>query len=124
MDTIQLAATLTAPTGTGKIFIPYSSDADSAVFVEKNATGRPAKLVVKRAQPKPNGSFPGVERFEWKLTEYYTVNTIEYQAIIYGGCSIPVPIAQADRTSLFTRGALIASDNVVKNGVSSNLIPL
>lgn len=124
MNNIQLATTLAAPTGTGKLFIPFSSDADSAVFVESGATGRPAKLVMKRVQPKPNGTFPGVERFEWKLTEYYTVNTIEYPVISYGGCSIPVPIASADRLGVFTRAALIACDSLVQSGFTSNLIPL
>lgn len=124
MNNIQLATTLVAPTGTGKLFVPYSSDADSAAFVESGATGRPAMLTYKRVRPKPNGSFPGTERFEWRLTEYYTVNSIEYTAISYGGCQMSVPVAAADRTGHFTRAAIIARDTVTQNGFQSNLIPL
>lgn len=104
---IQLATTLVAPTGTGFLFVPFGTYGDSTKYIQSGATGRPAELTFKRTAPKPTSTFPGVDRGEIKLTEYETVNGVEYAKIFYFGCSMPVPIPTASRTAMATRGSLL-----------------
>lgn len=124
MDNIQLATTLVAPTGTGFLFKPFSSDANSAVYKQDGASGRPAILSVKRVLPKVVGDFQGVERGEVKLTEYVTVNNIEYAVITTLGSSVPVPVGATERTNQATRAALVAAMAVYSDLVRFHRIPL
>lgn len=124
MNNMQLATTLVAPTGTGKLFVPYSSDADSATYIEQSPTGRASTLKLTRVRPKAQGSFAGVERFEWRMTEYFTVNAIEYPVVTYGGSSMPVAVTSADKAGCANRAALVSRDPVVQTGMSTGIIPL
>jgi hypothetical protein len=124
MNNIQLATTLVAPTGTGKLFIPFSGGEHTAAFIESGAAGRPATLKFSRVLPKPIPSFPGVERMDVRLTEYFTVNEVEYSFITFIGTSVPVPIISTDRAAVATRLALIARDPTVQSAIASHLIPV
>lgn len=101
MNSIQLGTTLVAPTGTGLLFGSYGQDADKAEWFYGSGATR-QKIQLTRVRPKPTATFPGVERFEMKRTQYYTVNSIEYTAVTYAGGSIAVPISYADRTAIAT----------------------
>lgn len=124
MNNIQLATTLVAPTGTGKLFVPFSGDANSAVLMESGATGTPAKLKFLRTPPKPTKDFAGVERGEVRLTMYETYNGVLRPLTFYIGCVVPVEATSGHRTTLHTNGALIARDPTVSSLVSSALIPV
>lgn len=124
MNNIQLATTLVAPTGTGFLFVPFSSDANSAVYKQDGASGRPALLAVRRVLPKAVGDFPGVERGEIKLTEYVTVNSVEYSVITTIASSVPVPVGATERTNQATRTALIAGTTALSDLVRFHRIPL
>jgi hypothetical protein len=124
MNNIQLATTLVASTGTGFLFIPFSSDANSAVFKQSGASGRPATLSFKRVPPKVVGTFQGVERVEVKLTEYVTVNGIEYATITTLGSSVPVPVGATQRADQATRMGLLAAMSVYSDTVKNQLIPV
>jgi len=106
---IQLATTLVASTGTGFLFVPFGGYGDSFKYIQSGASGRPAELSFKRTAPKPTSTFPGVDRGEIKLTEYETVNGVEYTRIFYVGCSTPVPIPTASRTASALRMSLLGS---------------
>lgn len=116
---IQLATTLVAPTGTGFLFVPLGSYGDSFRYIQSGAAGRPAELSFKRTAPKPTSTFPGVDRGEWKLTEYVTVNNVEYACITACNTSFPVPVASAQRTAQATRVALIAGFGTVMSDLCS-----
>lgn len=124
MDNIQLATTLVASTGTGFLFKPFSSDANSAVYKQSGASGRPAILSFKRVQPKVVGDFQGVERCEVKLTEYITVNDIEYAVITLLGSSVPVAVGATQRADQATRMGLLAAMAVYSDTVKSQSIPV
>jgi len=124
MIDIQLATTLVASTGTGFLFKPFSSDANSAVYKQSGASGRPATLSFKRVLPKVVGTFPGVERVEVKLTEYVVVNSIEYAIITTLGSSVPVPVGATERANQATRMGLLAAMAVYSDTVKSQLIPV
>jgi len=116
---IQLATTLTAPTGTGFLFVPLGSYGDSFRYIQSGAAGRPAELSFKRTAPKPTSTFPGVDRGEIKLTEYLTVNAVEYSIITTIGCSVPVPVTSAQRTAQATRVALVAGSGTLMSDLLS-----
>lgn len=124
MIDIQLATTLVAPTGTGFLFIPYSSDANTAVYKQSGAAGRPATLKFTRTPPKPSGGLQGVERCEVKLTEYLTVSDVEHQIITALTSAVPVPVTTAQRTAQATRMGLIAYLALYRATVESQLIPV
>lgn len=122
--TIQLATTLVAPTGTGFLFVPFQSDANFAVYKQDGASGQPAQVRFSRTLPKVAGTSLGVERAEIRLTEYITVGDLVLPCITYLGCQIPVPASAAQRTAQFTRTALFARDQVMKDLVEDHAIPL
>lgn len=124
MNNIQQATTLVAPTGTGKLFVPYSSDADSATYIEQSPTGRASTLKITRIRPKPQGTFAGVDRYEWRMTEYFTVGTTEHPVVTYGGSSMPVAVSPSDRANCANRAAIMARDPVNITGMSTGIIPL
>lgn len=123
MDNIQLATTLAAPTGTGNLYVPFSSDANTAAFV---VTANPLlKLSFKRTLPKPNGTSLGVERGEVKLVYGYTdANGVTFNSIFTLTSSIPVPVPLATRAAAVVELALLARDVAWANVVDYNRIPL
>jgi hypothetical protein len=124
MDNIQLATTLVAPTGTGKLFKPFSSDGNSAVYKEDSPSGRAAIVSFKRVMPKPNGTSQGVERVEVKLTEYLTVGDIEHIIVTSLVSSVPVPVTAAQRSAQATRIALLAGMAVYADTIKEQKIPV
>lgn len=122
MDNLQLATTLAAPTGTGLLYTAYEQGSDIAVW--KNGSGATRSSVsLKRTQPKPTPSFPGVERMEFKRTVYFTVSDVEYQAVGTIVTSIPVTLDSAGRTAFFTNLALMARDTILSDAIASGVIP-
>jgi hypothetical protein len=124
MNNIQLATTLGSATGTGFLFVPFSSDANSAVYKQSGAAGRPATISFKRVLPKPNGDNAGVERCEVKLTEYLTVGDAEHTIITTLTSSVPVPVTAAQRTAQVNRLALLAGMAVYADTVEDHAIPV
>lgn len=124
MDNIQLATTLVAPTGTGKLFKPFSSDANSAVYKEDSPSGRAAIISFTRTLPKPNGTSAGVERMHVKLTEYLTVDDIEHTIITELVSAVPVPVTSAQRAAQATRIALLAGMSVYADTIKEQKIPV
>lgn len=122
MTDLQLAAALATPTGTGLLYVAYSQGGDEAVW--KNGTGVTRSLVsLKRVQPKPTPTFPGVERFELKRTSYHTVSDVEYVAVVNLVASIPVPVDATARGAIFLNAALLARDNIFGAAIGSGVIP-
>lgn len=122
MNNLQLATTLAAPTGTGLLYVAFEQGADLAVW--KNGSGATRSSVsLKRVQAKPTSAFVGTERLELKRTNYVTVGAIEYTIVSSLVTSIPVPVALADRTAVFTHLALLARDPVFQAGCETGVIP-
>lgn len=122
MNDLQLATTLAAPTGTGLLYTAYEQGSDVAVW--KNGAGSTRTLVsLKRTQPKPTPSFPGVERLELKRTVYITVNDVEYTCVATITTSIPVVMSLSDRTAMHTHLGLLARDPVLKTAMETGAIP-
>lgn len=122
MDNLQLATTLVAPTGTGLLYTAYEQGGDSAVWVNGAGATR-SSVSLKRTQPKPTSSFPGVARMEFKRTVYFTVADVEYTAVASIVTSIPVTADTTVRTGIFTNLALMARDPVLSNAIASDVIP-
>lgn len=123
MGNITLNTTLGTPTGSGKVFKPFSMNGDSAIYKESGAAGRPAVLSVKRVLPKATKTSAGVERGEIKLTEYVTVGDVEHAVITTISTSVPVPVQSAQRTAQATRLALIAGTTVLSDLMADQTIP-
>lgn len=123
MNDLQLATTLVAPTGTGLLYTAYEQGSDVAVW--KNGAGATRSLVsLKRTQPKPTPTFPGVERIEFKRTAYYAaVDGTERTAVLTITTSIPVDADSSFRTAFFTNAALLARDSILSNAIASGVIP-
>lgn len=122
MQDLQLATTLVAPTGTGLLYSAYSQGEDIAAY--KNGSGATRSFVsLKRTQPKPTPTFPGVHRMELKRTAYFTVDSVEYVGVATIITSIPVTMGSSDRTAFFTNLALLARDPILSNAISSDVIP-
>lgn len=122
MNNLQLATTLVAPTGTGLLYVAYEQGGDLAVW--KNGSGATRSVVsMKRVQAKPTTVFAGVERIELKRTNYVTVGAIEYTIVSSLVTSVPVPVALADRTAVFTQLALLARDPVFQASLETGVIP-
>jgi len=119
---LQLATTLAAPTGTGLLYGTYEQGPDSAVWKNGVGTGR-SVVSMKRVQPKPTASHPGVERIEFKRVIYLTVDSVEYPCIVSLTTSIPVVIGASDRTAIHLHAALLARDPVFKTAVETGAIP-
>lgn len=125
MNNLQLATTLAASTGTGKLFTPYLGNANLAVLKESSPSGQASLIAVKRIEARPtsnNGG--GVERVEIKLTEYYTVNSIVYPAIYRLSCDIPVPIAVADRLTSGRRLVMLGHMSLWDDACQYAMIPV
>lgn len=119
---LQLATTLAAPTGTGLLYTAFEQGGDLAVW--KNGSGATRSVAsLKRIQAKPTSVFAGVERLEFKRTNYITVGTTEYVLVGSIVTSIPVPIATADRTAFYTHLALLARDPFIKTAIETGAIP-
>lgn len=122
MNNLQLATTLVAPTGTGLLYTAYDQRGDLAVW--KEGTGASRSIVsLKRVQAKPTSTFPGVERFEMKRTNYITVDSVEYTNVITLTSSIPVVVGLSDRTAIHLHAALLAQDAVFKAALETGVIP-
>lgn len=122
MNNLQLATALATPTGVGLLYTAYEQGGDLAVW--KNGAGAGRSIVsLKRTQAKPAANFPGVERFDFKRSVYITVDTVEYIANVTITTSIPVVIALADRTAMFTHAALLARDPVFKDAMELGVVP-
>lgn len=122
MNNLQLATTLVAPTGTGLLYTAYEQGSDVAVWVNGAGATR-SQVSLKRTQPKPTSTFPGVTRLELKRTVYFTVNDVEYVAVGSIVTSIPVTMDSTARTAFFTNLALLARDPVMSDGIASDVIP-
>lgn len=123
MNNLQLATTLVAPTGTGLLYVPMGGDPQDSVGYINSSGATRSILTLKRTQPKPTSTFPGVHRLELKRLAYFTVGEVEYVAVASVVTSIPVPIVLADRTSVFTNLALLARDDILKNAIETGVIP-
>lgn len=122
MNNLQLATTLVAPTGTGLLYVAYGQGNDEAIW--KNGAGATRSDVsLKRTQPKPTATFPGVERFEFKRRQYFTVSDIEYVAVGSIVVSIPLTLDASGRTAFFTNLALLARDPIQQAAIESGVIP-
>jgi hypothetical protein len=102
--------------------VAFEQGPDSAIW--KNGVGATRSVIsLKRTQAKPTLVHPGVERFELKRTAYYTVNLVEYPAIVTIGVQMPIPIAAADRTNVHLHVALLAADAVLKAAMETGVLP-
>jgi selenocysteine lyase/cysteine desulfurase len=122
MDNLQLATTLVAPTGTGLLYIAYDQRGDLATW--KVGSGASRSIVsLKRVQAKPTSTFPGVERFELKRTNYITVDSVEYTCVATLTTSIPVVVGLSDRTAIHVHAALLAQDSIFSDAIETGVIP-
>lgn len=112
MNNLQLATTLVAPTGTGKLFVPFEGGSHVSTFVESTGTN-PAKLKFLRTLPKPVTGFAGVERSEVRLTLFENINSVLRPLTASINFSIPAEASQANRDALALNLALIARDALV-----------
>lgn len=122
MNNLQLATTLVAPTGTGLLYTAFEQGSDIAAYINGAGATR-SRIALKRIQAKPTPAFPGVERLNFKRTVYFTVNAVEYVAVVDINTSVPVVMPLADRTALFTHAALLARDPVFQAGIETGAIP-
>lgn len=122
MNNLQLATTLAAPTGTGLLYTAYEQGQNSCAWVNGSGSSR-SRVDLKRVQPKPTPTFPGVERLELKRTVYVTVNGVEYPVIARIETSIPAVVGTSDRTAAFTQLALLARDPIFQAAMESGAIP-
>jgi len=122
VNNLQLATTLAAPTGTGLLYTAFEQGSDTAAWVNGSGATR-SRITMKRVQAKPTPTFPGVERLSFKRQVYFTVNDVEYTAVIDITTSIPVVVGLSDRTSVFTHLALMARDPVLQTAIETGAIP-
>jgi hypothetical protein len=122
MNNLQLETTLVAPTGTGLLYSAYDQRGDLAVW--KNGSGASRSTVaLKRVQAKPTSTFPGVERFELKRTNYITVDSVEYTCVATLTTSIPVVVGLSDRTAIHLHAALLAQNAIFSDAIETGVIP-
>lgn len=122
MNNLQLATTLVAPTGSGLLYTAYDQGSDIAVWVNGSGSTR-SKIELRRTKAKPTPTFAGVERLNFKRTQYETVNGIEYPVIVEFVTSIPVAVTLATRQNAALHAALLARDPVFKDAVEQGVIP-
>lgn len=123
--TIQLAATIVAPTGTGKLFDAYGSDMNKALFQENGASGQPGVLTFNRTPPKPNG-VNRVNRGEFKYTSYLAdAAGVVYPHILRMEYSAPVFLTRTQRLAAYTVfTAAVIGHASVGGLVLDDLLPL
>jgi len=122
LNNIQNPTTLAAFTGTGELYVAYSSDANSAVF-KHLTTGN--TISIKRTQPKPSGTSLGVERIEAKLTRYFTVSGVVHSMIATVSTSLPVAVADAtERDNFWKMIAFLVRGSEFELSLKQQTIPL
>lgn len=110
---LQLATTLVAPTGTGKLFEPFMTDANRIQWKQSTTSANfsaPHVLQTARVLPKSTPTFPGVERSSLKLTAKCLVNGVERILVGTIDFSIPADVGTTVRTDFVTDVALLARD--------------
>jgi hypothetical protein len=122
MNNLQLATTLVAPTGTGLLYAAYDQRGDLATWKEGSGASR-SIVSLKRVQAKPTSTFPGVERFELKRTNYITVDSVEYTCVVSLTTSIPVVVGLSDRTAIHLHAGLLAQDSIFSDAIETGVIP-
>jgi hypothetical protein len=122
MVDLQLATTLTNPTGTGLLYVAYYQGGDLAIW-KNGSSGARSIVSFKRVQPKPTPAFSGVDRFEVKRTTYVSIDGIEYPSVVTLTSSIPVQATLGVRTDIHTNAALLARDPLVKAAFETGVMP-
>lgn len=123
MNNLQLATTLVAPTGTGLLYVPQGGDPQDTASYSNGTGATRSAVILRRTQPKPTLTFPGVTRMELKHRSFYTISGVEYPVVTSLVTSIPVPVVLADRTAIFTALALLARDPVWQSALETGNIP-
>jgi hypothetical protein len=103
MTDVQLQAVVVLHTGTGVLYSGYSQGPDNCIWQNNATPATRSILQLNRTKPKPTLTFPGVDRLEFKNTQYFTVGTTEYQSVISMTSSVPVVADAAHRQLLVDR---------------------
>lgn len=98
---IVLGTSIGAVSGTGDTYKPRGGDPVDSVSYESGSGVDRKILVIKRTLPKPTSNFPGVYRSEVVLTEYKTVNAIEYPCVLRFTTSLPAVIDETAKDLLW-----------------------
>jgi hypothetical protein len=118
----QIATAHGSLSGTGLLYTAYEQGSDSAVW--KNGSGATrSTLALKRTQPKPTPTFPGVERIELKRTNYVTVGTSERTVVVTIGISVPADVPLADRQSAILQAMLSARATDINSCLADGVFP-
>lgn len=124
MADITIPTTLVADTGTGKVMAPYKLSGDTAEFVESNASGTPAKLIMKRTEPKPTKDYAGAGRGEVRYTEWYedAVGRL-WPAVHTVTSSVPAFLTDAQKSAFVDRGTLVNGLSTSRDVLAKKLVP-
>jgi len=124
MSTIQLAAAIATPTGTGKLYNPYGSDLHRSIYQENGASGQPSVLAFARTPPKPTGQ-NRVNRGEMKITTYLAdAEGVLHPCIVRAEYSFPVYVTTAQRTTLAEELGLLFALTPARSFLFQDLLPL
>lgn len=121
---ITIPTTLVADTGTGKVLVPYRLAGDTAEFVEDAAAGVPAKLLLKRTEPKATKDYAGAARGEVRYTEWYadTLGRL-WPAVHTVTTSVPAFLTDAQKAAFVDRGTLVNGLAAPRDALAKKLIP-
>lgn len=125
MADIQLKQTLVASTGTGNLMQPYRMEGDAALYRVSGGTNTSFHLKLKRTEPKPTKTFPGVRRGEVKTYKTHTqpvTGTVGVQ-VITTTSSHPDWLDKATSDAAVTDHLLALGETVNKDCLSVGTIP-
>lgn len=123
MANIILATARAAGTGTGDTFLPYDLSGSSAEF---RVDGSPFanSIRIKRTQPVPNKTFPGVFRGEITITEYVTDSLgVKWPMVYKVQSSVPAFVTIANSAAFTQKFGYVANDTWVVDALGRQLIP-
>jgi hypothetical protein len=119
---VQLPLTWVAQTGTGLLYAAYSQGPDQVIWQNGSGATR-SRLTLNRTQPKPTADFPGVDRLEYKINQFFTVNDVEYQSVLSLVSSIPVVADSAHRTAMKERISFLTHETTWNNALDGTGFP-
>lgn len=122
---LQLKATLVAPTGTGKLCVPYRIDGDSGLYRISGGTSNSFHLKMKRTEPKPTKTFPGSRRGEVKtyVSVTHPVTGVVGVQVITTTSAHPDWLDKASSDAAVTDHLLALAETVSKDHLSTGAIP-
>lgn len=123
-NSVIIPTTIVANTGTGKTLVPYRLNGDTAEFVEDGAVGQPAKLTMKRVEPKPTKDYAGAARGEMKYTEQVADALGRLWPCVFTvSTSLPAFLTDAQKASFVTTGTMAAELAVSRDALAKKIIP-